>query len=249
MTGQFFVVIPARYDSSRLPVKALADIHGKPLIQYVYEQAQQSAAHQIIIATDDRRIADAVSSFCPKICMTKKTHRSGSDRVYEVCQQMNWHDDDIVVNLQGDEPLIPPSLIDQVASNLHQHIGVSTLCQVIEEHAEYTAHNVVKVVRDTRNCALYFSRAPIPWTGNQPFTIYRHIGIYAYRVGFLQRFVHWPVSDLERAESLEQLRILSQGESIYVDAARAFAPAGVDTAEDLERVRNVLKTTRDAGAD
>lgn len=263
---QFIVVIPARLASTRLPNKPLLDIAGKPMLQWVWERAQQSAASRVVVATDDNRVADAVSAFGGEVCMTKTTHESGTDRIQEVAEKLDLDDDQIIVNVQGDEPLIPPAVINQVAQNLagSERAGIATLAKRIRHRAEVFNPNVVKVVVDNTLHALYFSRAPIPWdretwdrelrnsadAGEQLLSIdngeklasewARHIGIYAYRVNFLHNFVSWPVGRLERLEKLEQLRALENGVAIHVDESWEEIPPGVDTAEDLERVRAFL---------
>lgn len=249
---QFIVVIPARFDSSRLPGKPLLDIAGKPMIQHVYERARESGADQVIIATDDQRVADAASGFGAGVCMTSSEHTSGTERLSEVVGKLALADDAIVVNLQGDEPLMPAALIHQVAQNLavHQPASVATLAEQIHTAAELFDPHAVKVITDQEGYAIYFSRAPIPWD-RDAFSVtteelpekalhYRHIGLYAYRAGFIKKYVAWPACDLERMESLEQLRVLWHGHKIHVDVAEQSAVAGVDTAADLERVRNVF---------
>ncbi|MGC9403430.1 3-deoxy-manno-octulosonate cytidylyltransferase [Vibrio genomosp. F10] len=245
----FTVVIPARFQSSRLPGKPLADIAGKPMIQWVYEQAIQAGAEQVIIATDDRRVEAAVLSFGGQVCMTSPDHESGTERLAEVVKVMNIPDDHIVVNVQGDEPLIPPSIIKQVANNLANSVApMATLAVEISDESEVFNPNAVKVVTDKEGYALYFSRASIPWdrdafskanpTVEQP--LLRHIGIYAYRAGFINTYIHWQPTALERIECLEQLRVLWHGEKIHVDIAKEAPAAGVDTPEDLEIVRGIL---------
>lgn len=248
----FYVVIPARYASSRLPAKPLKDIAGKPMIQHVYERARESAATQVIIATDDERIEQAARAFGATVCMTSADHQSGTDRLQEVVSQLGLPDDAIVVNVQGDEPLIPPAVINQVAQNLagDSSASVATLCEPIESVEDFCNPNIVKVVMDAHGRALYFSRAPIPYPRDafagegralpEDFVARRHIGIYAYRVGLLHRFVTWDQAPLERFESLEQLRVLWQGESIHVAEACRPVPGGVDTELDLDRVRRLL---------
>jgi 3-deoxy-manno-octulosonate cytidylyltransferase (CMP-KDO synthetase) len=245
----FTVVIPARYGSTRLPGKPLLEIAGKPMVQRVWEQARCSAAGQVVIATDDARIADAAQAFGAQVCMTSTDHPSGTDRLQQVAQEMGWPDDHIVVNVQGDEPLIPPVVIDQVALNLadHAQAGMATLCEDITELDELINPNAVKVVSDVRGMALYFSRAPIPWPrdafaeGQQLMpgqgNWYRHIGIYAYRTGFLHEYVTWQPAPVEQLEHLEQLRALYNGVSIHVARASQSVPGGVDTEEDLNAVR------------
>ena len=248
----FTVVIPARYGSTRLPGKPLLDIAGKPMVQRVWEQARLSGAGQVVIATDDARIFDAAQAFGAEVCMTSAEHPSGTDRLQQVAQEMNWSDDHIVVNVQGDEPLIPPAVIDQVAANLagHEQAGMATLCEDITELEELINPNAVKVVSDISGMALYFSRAPIPWPRDefihgakampQSGNWYRHIGIYAYRTGFLHRYVTWPPAPLEQLECLEQLRALYNGVGIHVERAVQSVPGGVDTQDDLRAVRALL---------
>lgn len=251
----FIVIIPARLASTRLPNKPLLDIGGKPMIQRVWERAQQSEASRVIIATDDARVAAAVESFGGEVCMTRTTHESGTDRLQEVVAQLALDDAQIIVNVQGDEPLIPPAVINQVARNLaaSDRAGIATLAKRIRDRADLFNPNVVKVVVDNTLHALYFSRAPIPydreaWGKETSDDAHingewaRHIGIYAYRVEFLHNFVQWPVGRLERLEKLEQLRALENGIAIHVDESWAEIPPGIDTQEDLERVRLVVNT-------
>lgn len=246
----FSVIIPARYSSSRFPGKPLADIAGKPMVQHVYERACQSEAERVIVATDDDRIAEAARSFGAEVCMTKADHPSGTDRLQEVVHTLGFYADDIVVNVQGDEPLIPPRVINQVAHNLkaEPEAGIATLSEPIDDVASLLNPNVVKVVTDARGMAMYFSRAPIPWprdefAANQQqlmpacYSWQRHIGIYAYRVKMLNEFVRWAPAPIEEAECLEQLRAMWNGARIHVEVADELPPAGVDTPEDLERLR------------
>jgi 3-deoxy-manno-octulosonate cytidylyltransferase (CMP-KDO synthetase) len=245
----FSVIIPARYGSSRFPGKPLADIAGKPMVQHVYERALLSEADRVIIATDDSRIADAARAFGAEVCMTREDHPSGTDRLQEVVAQLGFAPDDIVVNVQGDEPLIPPCVINQVAQNLmaEPHASIATLSEPIEDIESLLNPNVVKVVTDRNGLAMYFSRAPIAWprdafnhdktTMPTGFNWQRHIGIYAYRVGLLNSFVTWEPADVENTECLEQLRALWNGAKIHVAVANELPPAGVDTPEDLERLR------------
>lgn len=258
----FKVIIPARYGSTRLPGKALEDIAGKPMIQHVYERSSMSEADEVIIATDDKRIALACEKINAKFCMTSANHPSGTDRLQEVVAQLGLHENDIVVNVQGDEPLIDPSLINQVANNLAQcpKASVATLCEKIADFESIMDPNQVKVVFDNRGLALYFSRAPIPWSRNgfvsgfekgscntgcreleNAEVYYRHIGIYAYRVSFLHEFVTWPISSLEKAESLEQLRALSNGRQIHVEVGEKPSGIGIDTEADLQAVREIMR--------
>lgn len=249
----FSVVIPARFGSTRLTGKPLLDLAGRPMIQRVWDQACASSAERVIIATDDERIADVAAAFGAEVCMTNPAHPSGTDRLAEVAGLHGFADDDIVVNVQGDEPLIPPAVIDQVAANLAATAGASiaTLAEPITALEELNNPNAVKVVFDVDGMALYFSRAPVPWP-RDAFSAgvpqlppegawYRHIGIYAYRAGFLARFVSWPPANIEALEQLEQLRALYRGERIHVERACADVPAGVDTEEDLASVREALR--------
>lgn len=251
---KFYVVIPARYASTRLPAKPLKMIAGKTMIQHVYERASQSDAAKVIIATDDSRIESVAQEFGAVVCMTKLTHNSGTDRLQEVAQQFNLQADDIVVNVQGDEPLIPPEVINQVANNLFNNVfsSMATLSEPIHSLEDFRNSNIVKVVSDNKGKALYFSRAPIPWprdhfaksdviTLPEQFPAQRHIGIYAYRVSLLNEFVTWPQADLEKIESLEQLRVLANDHAIHIEEACMAVPGGVDTEEDLVRVRKILE--------
>lgn len=251
----FAIVIPARYASSRFPGKPLALLDGRPMLQHVYERACQSEAKRVIIATDDQRIADAAKGFGAEVCMTSADHPSGTDRLQEVVSRLGFYADDIVVNVQGDEPLIPPVIINQVAHNLKAfpEAGIATLSEPIESVDALLNPNVVKVVSDCRGMALYFSRAPMPWPRDaakahnnelhelpEGFSWQRHIGLYAYRVKLLNDFVTWPPAPLELTECLEQLRALYNGVRIHVEPAREAPPAGVDTPEDLARLQQLL---------
>jgi 3-deoxy-manno-octulosonate cytidylyltransferase (CMP-KDO synthetase) len=251
----FTVVIPARYGSTRLPGKPLLLIHEKTMVQRVWEQARLSEAERVVIATDDVRILDVAREFGAQVCMTSMEHASGTDRLQQVAQEFALSPDHIVVNVQGDEPLIPPQVINQVAANLgnHTQAGIATLCEQIHTIEDLINPNVVKVVSDAQGMALYFSRAPIPWPRDafmQERAImpvsgswYRHIGIYAYRTGFLHQFVSWPPAPQEQLESLEQLRALHNGVRIHVDMAVQRVPGGVDTEGDLAHVRCLLQGT------
>ncbi|HCE1504084.1 TPA: 3-deoxy-manno-octulosonate cytidylyltransferase [Vibrio parahaemolyticus] len=245
----FTVVIPARYSSSRLPGKPLADIGGKPMVQWVYEQAMQSGADDVIIATDDERVSAAVEQFGGKVCMTSPNHESGTERLAEVVDKMAISADHIIVNVQGDEPLVPPVIIRQVADNLAaSDAPMATLAVEIESEDEVFNPNAVKVVADERGYAMYFSRATIPWDRDNfakqdkaiVNPLMRHIGIYAYRAGFINTYVNWAPSALEQIECLEQLRVLWYGEKIHVAVAKEAPAAGVDTPEDLEAVRAIV---------
>jgi len=241
---RYHVVIPARHASSRLPGKPLLDIGGRPMVWHVCQRACESSAHSVVVATDDQRIADAVCAFEGDVRLTAAEHESGTDRIAEVAALMDWGDDELVVNLQGDEPLMPPALLDQVASTLHAHpeASVATLGVPLAVDEVFNS-NAVKVVTDKNGMALYFSRAAIPWKRGQfeervenPEGMYRHLGLYAYRVGFLRRYVEWEPAPIERQESLEQLRVLWQGERIAVAIAASAPPPGVDTEADYRRV-------------
>ena len=253
MTPTFTVVIPSRFASTRLPGKPLQMIAGKPMVQHVWEQACKSSAQRVVVATDDARIVEACQAFGAEVVLTCADHESGTDRLAEVAAQLGLASDAIVVNVQGDEPLIPPALIDQVAANLaaHAEAGISTLAEPIADVEQLFNPNVVKVVSDINGLALTFSRATLPWArdefAQQPNALpsgvpyRRHIGIYAYRAGFLQDFVNWGPCWLENTERLEQLRALWHGVRIHVGDVLEAPPAGVDTPEDLERVRRLLE--------
>jgi 3-deoxy-manno-octulosonate cytidylyltransferase (CMP-KDO synthetase) len=252
MSHAFTVVIPARYASSRLPGKPLQDIAGKPMVRHVWEQARKSGAARVVVATDDARIVEACQAFGAEVLLTRIDHNSGTDRLAEVATQLELAADAIVVNVQGDEPLIPPVIIDQVAVNLaaHPEAAMATLAEPIHAVDALFNPNVVKVVTDQNGLALTFSRAPLPWARDAfaasreqlpagvPYR--RHIGIYAYRAGFLQDFVAWGPCWLEDTECLEQLRALWHGQRIHVADALEAPQAGVDTPEDLQRVRRLL---------
>jgi 3-deoxy-manno-octulosonate cytidylyltransferase (CMP-KDO synthetase) len=249
----FHVIIPARYASTRLPGKPLLLIGDKPMLQHVYERALACGAASVVVATDDSRIADAVAKFGGKVCLTAAHHQSGTERLAETAQQLQLPDDAVVVNLQGDEPLMPPELLHQVAALLQGDHGadMATLCSRIHTAAELFDPHVVKVISDRQGKALYFSRAVIPWdrdafavtTEELPAAAvhFRHLGIYAYRVGYLKRYVTLEACELERMESLEQLRVLWHGGAIQVAEASHVPGPGVDTAADLQRVRELLE--------
>ncbi|MDQ7075459.1 MAG: 3-deoxy-manno-octulosonate cytidylyltransferase [Gammaproteobacteria bacterium] len=249
MSCDFRIVIPARYASSRLPGKPLALLAGKPMLTYVYEQALKSEASEVVIATDDERIYRLAEELGAKVCMTSNLHRSGTDRIAEVAQQLAWPDETLVVNLQGDEPLTPPEILNQVALNLHQHpqAGIATLCWPIHSASELHDPHVVKVVRDRQDYALYFSRAPIPWErdaleleSTSVNTAFRHIGLYAYRVGFLHAYRDMELCELEQLESLEQLRALWNGVKIHCGESLLVPGHGIDTEADLRQVEALL---------
>lgn len=249
----FSVIIPARYGSSRLPRKPLLDIAGKPMIQHVWEKAQRAGATRVIVATDHCEIAETVQQFGGEVCLTSEQHNSGTERLAEVIEKMRFNDDEIIVNVQGDEPLIPPEIIAQVAENLDRYqVNMATLAVKLSTAEELFNPNAVKVVADQQGMALYFSRAPIPF-GRDHFPecddafvrqqhYLRHIGIYAYRAGFVKRYVAWQPTRLEQLESLEQLRALWYGEKIHLALAQKAPEVGVDTQADLERVRQILAT-------
>ena len=250
----FKVVIPARYASTRLPGKPLREIAGRPMIQHVHQRARESGAGEIVIATDDQRIAETARGFGADVCLTGDHHGSGTERIAEVVAQRGWSEETIVVNLQGDEPVMPAALLSQVAEDMETHprARVTTLAAAIDDRDGLFDPHVVKVVTDREGYALYFSRAPIPWHRDEflqhqaqlpaGVDFARHIGLYAYRAGFLARYVAWPASPLEQAESLEQLRVLWHGEPIHVSRASELPGHGVDTLADLERVERQLAT-------
>ncbi|MEB4591798.1 3-deoxy-manno-octulosonate cytidylyltransferase [Candidatus Thiothrix sp. Deng01] len=241
------VVIPARYASSRLPGKPLRVLAGKTLIRHVYERAQAAGFATVLVATDDERIRAECESFGAEVVMTAATHETGSDRLAEVARLQGWEDEVIVVNLQGDEPLTPVVNLHQLARNLEQHpqAGIATLATPITDANDFANPNIVKVVRDEQGMALYFSRAPIPFQRDAGMVVgdyaLRHIGMYAYRAGFLRAFARMQPSLPERLEKLEQLRALSNGYRIHVDIAAEIPAVGVDTEEDAARVTALLQ--------
>ncbi|PRD14716.1 3-deoxy-manno-octulosonate cytidylyltransferase [Pantoea coffeiphila] len=246
----FIAIIPARFASTRLPGKPLVDIHGKPMVVHVMKRALESGAERVIVATDNADVARAVEAAGGEVCMTRPDHQSGTERLAEVIEKYNFPDDAVIVNVQGDEPMIPPVIIRQVADNLAQSTaGMATLAVPITSAEEAFNPNAVKVVRDANGYALYFSRATIPWDRERfsssrdeiGDTFLRHIGIYGYRAGFIRRYVSWEASPLEQIELLEQLRVLWYGEKIHVDVAKAIPSVGVDTPEDLLRVREAMQ--------
>lgn len=255
----FRVVIPARYASSRLPGKPLADIGGRPMVLRVVERALQAGAESVVVATDDARVQQAVEAVGYPVIMTSPDHQSGTERLVEVAETLGWADDTLVVNVQGDEPLIDPALIREAARQLvlHDDAVMATLAHPIHDHADFINPNVVKVVADEAGYALYFSRAPIPWprdafaaqqansnkvgamqrTMPHELGALRHIGLYAYRAGFLRTYASLTASPLERFEMLEQLRVLWHGYRISLGITPTAPAPGVDTPEDLARVR------------
>lgn len=255
----FHVVIPARYASTRLPGKPLALIAGRPMIQWVWERAVASGAAEVLVATDHDDVAAACRQLGADVCMTDPSHASGTDRIAAVAAQRGWSDEEIVVNVQGDEPLLPPPLIRQAAELLwlHPDAEIGTLGTPIHDLAEYLDPNIVKLVMRADGAALYFSRAPIPWSREgapaglasqqQHAGAMRHLGLYSYRVSALQRLAATPPCRLEDIERLEQLRALWLGMRIQADAAVEVPPAGVDTPEDLARVNRLLENDRRGG--
>lgn len=245
-------MIPARYASTRLPGKPLLDIAGKPMVVWVAERAQQSGAKQIVVATDDARIIETVIQHGYQAAMTRTGHISGTDRIAEVVLQQGWQDDAIVVNVQGDEPLIEASLILEVVTMLanSKDAVMATACHAIHTKADFLNPNIVKVVLDAQGCALYFSRAPIPYprdafAANDELPVdmpaYRHIGIYAYRAKFLKQYASIQPTAIEQIECLEQLRVLHYGYKIAVSISENAPVAGVDTEDDLAYVRGVMQ--------
>ena len=246
----FVAIIPARFASTRLPGKPLVDIQGKPMVVHVMERALESGADRVIVATDNEEVARAVEAAGGEVCMTRADHHSGTERLAEVIDRYQFADDTIIVNVQGDEPMIPPIIIRQVAENLaNSEAGMATLAVPVESAEEAFNPNAVKVVMDAKGYALYFSRATIPWDRERfaasrdaiGENFLRHIGIYGYRAGFIRRYVSWEPSPLEQIELLEQLRVLWYGEKIHVAVAKAIPSVGVDTPEDLARVRAAMQ--------
>lgn len=252
----FVVVIPARYASTRLPGKPLRLLAGRPMIEHVCRRARASGADEVIVATDDERIAQAAREFGARACLTAQDHPSGTDRLAEVARRLDFPDDQVLVNLQGDEPLMPPALIDQVAHDLahNPQAAMATIATPLFAAGEFFDTNVVKVVTDKAGFALYFSRAPIPWDRDLlhdnvkalPIGIVplRHIGIYAYRVSYLRRYAQMRPCPLEQAEQLEQLRALWYGERIHVAEASQRPGPGVDTEDDLHIAEQLLQAKR-----
>lgn len=250
----YTIVIPARYGASRLPGKPLRVVAGRTLVEHAWRLARESGAERVIVATDDERVASVAGEFGAEVLMTAAQHASGTDRIAEVARAAGLADDHIVVNLQCDEPQMPAALLDQVARAIagDADASIATLCSPIREAAELFDPNVVKVVLDARGYAIYFSRAPIPWARDEfarapgvlpggEATYYRHIGLYAYRAGFLQEFVAWEPCMLERTEALEQLRALWHGRRIRVEVARVRPGPGIDTEEDLSALRSAVE--------
>ena len=252
MNGKYNIVIPARMASQRLPGKPLLDIAGRPLIEHVYRRACRASAQKVVIATDDEQIFKIAKEFGATVIMTSQAHQSGSDRIAECADQLAWSDGQLIVNLQGDEPLMPASCLDQVAGLLDGDpaADVASLYWPLDSSEEITNPNVVKVVTGINGHALYFSRSvvPFPWNWDSleaamqsGINWQRHVGLYAYRAGALRAFTAMQATPLESAEKLEQLRFLESGRKIRMAQACRFIPAGVDTEHDLERVRNVIE--------
>ncbi len=260
--AKFKIVIPARYASSRLPGKPLREIAGKPMIQHTYERAMQSRAEEVLIATDDQRIADTIVKFTDSVVLTSPDHASGTERLAEVVEQQQWDEQTIIVNVQGDEPLVSPGHIELVAAALDENpqAGMATLATPLELDAEVFDPNIVKVVMDVQGNALYFSRAAIPWdrdsfSNEMAHTLnslprnpqfhqsgwYRHIGMYAYRAGTLNKYMDMTPCMLEQTESLEQLRILYYGIKIHVSIVHDQPGHGVDVEADIAKVEKFLK--------
>jgi len=238
--SDFVVVIPSRYASTRLPGKPLREINGKPMLEHVFERGTESNASEIVVATDDERIAEAAEGFGARVCMTSDQHRSGTERIAEVCDLMDWRDDKIVVNLQGDEPTMPAMLINQCAAMLDDGLAdIATLASPVASQQDFENPNIVKVIVDEDSNAIYFSRTAIPYARDSARqaearrAALHHHGIYAYRCGVLRKLVAAPPSQLEISEQLEQLRALSLGMTIRVAPPEKRPGAGVDTAEDL----------------
>ncbi|CAN5154319.1 3-deoxy-manno-octulosonate cytidylyltransferase [soil metagenome] len=247
MKPEFLAIVPARLNSTRLPEKPLADIAGMPMVVHVARRAAESGASRVIVATDAERVAAACRAHDIDVMLTRADHATGTDRLSEVVTRLGLADDAIVVNVQGDEPLIPPALVRACAERLADRIDcqIATAAHAIDSLADFLNPNIVKVVLDDHGRALYFSRAPIPWprdANGRPGAVeaLRHVGLYAYRAGFLRRYPTLPVPAAERLESLEQLRALAAGDRISVLVTDAAPPTGVDTPEDLEQVRRVL---------
>lgn len=250
--SDYKIVIPARYGSSRLPGKPLIELAGKPMVQHVYERALATGISDIVIATDDQRIYDVAIGFGAQVIMTSVDHENGTERIAEVAKKLGWHDDDVIVNVQGDEPLIPRELIELTAKGLldHPEAGMSSLCTPITSAEDAFDPNAVKAVLDNKGFAMYFSRAPIPWDrdlykhGTDKITevapVFRHIGMYGYRVSFLKQYSEMEMTALEQAECLEQLRALCYGVKIHMGVIDQPPGHGVDTPADVARVEAQL---------
>lgn len=243
--SSFRVVIPVRYASSRLPGKPLLTFQNKPIIEHVFNNASNAGAASVLIATDDQRICDAASKFGAEVCMTDAEHKSGTDRIAEAVQIKGWDEDEVIVNVQGDEPQMTAANIKQIAKLLQRNTdaAIATLCYRLQSIREYEDTNVVKVVKNRHGQALYFSRNAIPYLRDvdpkvlKQHKVYRHVGIYAYRVEYLKKFVSMPQSDLEKIERLEQLRALDAGDKIVIDECAENPGIGVDTIDDYHRLK------------
>jgi len=255
MRAEFTVIIPARYSATRLPGKPLLDIAGKPLIQHVYESAVKSAAERIIVATDDARIEKTVETFGGHTVMTGAHHKSGTDRIAEAIDHLDISDETLIINIQGDEFGLPPAIINQLPAVMrtHPHIPMATLCEPIKDRRDLENPNIVKVIFNRGNAAIYFSRSPIPWSDASgradsstgfPCQPFRHIGIYGYSAGFLRILTGLAHCPLEQSEKLEQLRALYYGYPIHVEEACTTCGVGVDTPEDLETARKMAEDNR-----
>lgn len=249
---EFHIVIPARYASQRFPKKLLALLAGKPVLQWVYELALKAGASSVVIATDHQDVFTAASGFGANVVMTRDDHENGTERLAEVAQLMGWLDDEIIVNVQGDEPLLPVAIIHQVVSALANDVlaDMATMACRIHHQEDFFNPNVVKLITDNKDHALYFSRAPIPWDRdgfnqtqelNDAMPVFRHIGMYVYRARLLSEYCKMPMSPLEKWEKLEQLRLLHQGVKIKVAYADGMPPHGVDTEEDLLKLNGLMK--------
>ena len=250
------IVIPARFASSRLPGKPLADIAGRPMVVRVAERAATTIADDVTVAVDDKRVQRAVSAAGFNAVLTDVEHTSGSDRTMEVARINRWHDDDILVNVQGDEPLIPIAVINRLVESMtsSHDLQMATVAEPLDSFSDFINPNVVKVVIDRNGCALYFSRSPIPWAREESsgadaklprqMQALKHLGIYAYRVSMLNAYVNWPQTELEQAEKLEQLRVLWYGVKIHTGISRVPIPPGIDTEKDLQRVIALIDSTR-----
>lgn len=249
---EFHIVIPARYASQRFPKKLLAPLAGKPVLQWVYELALKAGASTVVIATDHEDIYRAVSDFGANVVMTRDDHENGTERLAEVAQIMGWHEDEIIVNVQGDEPLLPVAIIHDAVTALANDAlaDMATMACRIQHKDDFFNANVVKLVVDDKDHALYFSRAPIPWDRdgfnqsqelNDAMPAYRHIGMYVYRARLLSAYCKMPMSPLEKWEKLEQLRLLHQGVKIKVAYAEGMPPHGVDTKEDLAKLNRLIE--------
>ncbi len=248
---EFHIIIPARFASTRLPGKMLLDIAGKPMLWHVYEKAKASGAETVTIATDHEDIQAAAKAFGADVIMTSVDHQSGTERISEAVEALGLDEEEVVIGLQGDEPMISPLVIRQLAESLQEHdnVKIASICQEIRDVESLYNPNIVKVVLNRRHFAMLFTRAPIPWQKamekeiaqiNLEHHYHQHIGIYGYRVGFLKDFMNWPNCPFAELESLEQLRILWNGGRIFMNIAMEPVVAGIDTAEDLERVRSLF---------